>query len=58
MSLIVLSSAMPCLAEGLAGISSADDIWSFDFLPVDFFDVPMIWHLRPVFLKDFAGIRV
>jgi hypothetical protein len=46
---IFFTSPFASLTERLTGVSSADDIWAFDFLPVNFFDVAMIDHLWPVF---------
>jgi hypothetical protein len=46
---IFFTSPFASLTERLTGIASTDDIWAFDFLPVNFFDVAMIDHLWPVF---------
>jgi len=55
---ILLTSPFACRTERLTGVSAADDFGAFDLLPVDFFDVAMIWHLRPMFCQHFASVGV
>jgi hypothetical protein len=57
-SRVVVAASFACNAERLARVSSANNIGSFDRVPVDFFDVPMIWHLRPVFPQNTASVIV
>ena len=46
------------LAEGLAGVSSAENIGSWDVIPVHFLDVSDVGYIGPVFLKYATGVRV
>jgi len=56
--IVVLSFALSCKAEGLARVSTANNVGSCNCVPVNFFDVSMIDHRWPVFFKYFAGKRV
>src|SRR5436190_1329373 len=44
--------------EGLAGVSAADEIGSFNGRPVDGGDVAEVGDVRPVFGEHPAGVRV
>jgi hypothetical protein len=55
---VIGSFSATCEAEGLAGVSPADDVGSFDGCPVDFLDVSMIRHLRPMFSEYPTGVLV
>jgi hypothetical protein len=55
---IFFTSPFTCRTERLTRVTSADDVWSFNFLPVDFFDVAMVDHLRPMLAENLASVRV
>jgi hypothetical protein len=55
---IVCSVAFAGGAEGLTGVSAANNVRSNNVSPVDFFDVAMIDHLWPMLAKYLASVRV
>jgi hypothetical protein len=55
---IFFTSPLTCRTERLTRVTATDDVGSFDFLPVNFFDVAMVDHLRPMLAEDLASVRV
>jgi len=55
---VVFALPFAGLAEWLAGVSPADDIGSFNSIPINLFDVSYVWYVGPMLFQHSAGIRV
>jgi hypothetical protein len=55
---VVGSLSFPGKAEGLARVSTANNVGSFDGAPVDALDISMIRDLLPMLAKYATSVRV
>jgi hypothetical protein len=46
---VLVTSPFSCRTERLARVAAADNVGPLNFVPFNFFDVAMIWHLGPMF---------
>lgn len=58
MAFVKLALTLARTAERLARVTAADDVNGFDVGPVNFSNVSIARHLRPVFRENSARVRV